>query len=104
MNYLYFILLLLPLNLLATETYELVIYEHKFIPEILLIPADKKIKLLVINKDEEAEEFESFDLKREKIIPAKEQTNINIGPLAPGEYKFFGEFHHETAQGKIIAK
>ena len=55
MNYLYFILLLLPLNLLATETYELVIYEHKFIPEILLIPADKKIKLLVINKDEEAE-------------------------------------------------
>jgi len=25
-----------------------------------------------------------------------------LAPLAPGEYKFFGDFHQESAQGKII--
>jgi hypothetical protein len=24
--------------------------------------------------------------------------------LKPGEYKFFGDFHQDTAQGKIIIK
>ena len=29
---------------------------------------------------------------------------IFIGPLAPGEYPFFGEFNPQTALGKIIVK
>ena len=69
-----------------------------------LIPANKKIKLLVINKDNEVEEFESLDLKRERMIPANGEVIINIGPLDPGEYQFYGEFHNKTAQGKIIAE
>ena len=104
MGLLYFILLLCSMNSFAVDVYELVISDHKFIPDILVIPANKKIKLLVINKDNEVEEFESFDLKREKIVPAQGQINVNIGPLDPGEYGFYGEFHSETAQGKIIAE
>ncbi len=104
MRFLYFILLLFSLNSFATDVYELVILEHSFIPDRLVIPANKKIKLLVINKDDEVEEFESFDLKREKIIPAHGQISINIGPLDPGEYEFYGEFHIKTAQGKIIVE
>ena len=50
------------------------------------------------------EEFESFDLKREKIIPAKGKVIVIVGPLSSGEYSFFGEFHQETAQGKLIVK
>jgi len=82
----------------------LIIKDHKFIPDILEIPANKKIKLIVHNQDDEVEEFESFDLRREKLIPAKGKIKVNIGPLEPGEYKFFGEFHMQTAQGKIIVK
>jgi hypothetical protein len=105
MKLLYFILLLLPFNLSAsTEEYRMVISDHKFIPDELIVPAGKKIKLLIYNSDDEAEEFESFDLKREKIIPSKSNITVNISPLEPGEYKFFGEFHIKTAQGIIIAK
>lgn len=104
MKALYFLLLLFSLDSFATDLYEVVIFEHKFIPDTLVVPANKKVKLLVINKDDSAEEFESFELRREKIVPANGQIKVNIGPLDPGEYNFFGEFHQKTAQGKIIAK
>ncbi len=104
MKALYLLLLFFSLNSFATDTYEVVILEHKFIPDTLVIPANKKIKLMVINKDDTAEEFESFELRREKIVPAHGQIKVNIGPLEPGEYNFFGEFHQKTAQGKIIVK
>jgi len=29
---------------------------------------------------------------------------IFIGPLPPGRYPYFGEFHPETAQGLIIVE
>ena len=81
---------------------ELVIKDHKFEPEILELPAGEKIRLTVYNKDNTIEEFESEDLKREKIILANSKARIILAPLKPGEYKFFGEFNEDTAQGKII--
>ena len=84
------------------DEYEITILNHRFIPELLVIPVDQKIKLIIYNQDSEAEEFESFDLKREKIVPAQTKIKLNIGPLKPGEYKFFGDFHSETAKGIII--
>jgi hypothetical protein len=45
-----------------------------------------------------------FDLKREKIVLGNSTIKIVLAPLVPGEYKFFGDFHQETAQGKIIVK
>ncbi|MEO8161208.1 MAG: cupredoxin domain-containing protein [Arenimonas sp.] len=29
---------------------------------------------------------------------------IFLGPLKPGRYPFFGEFHMQTAQGALIAR
>lgn len=86
----------------AEETYKLIIKDHKFFPQEINIPANQKVKLIIENQDMEAEEFESFDLRREKIIPANSQIKINIGPLSKGKYKFYGEFHIETALGIII--
>ncbi len=83
------------------DEYTIIIKDHKFSPSELTIPADKKIKLIVDNQDSTPEEFESHDLKREKIIPGNKKAIINIGPLTPGEYKFFGEFNEKTAQGVI---
>jgi hypothetical protein len=68
------------------------------------VPAHTKVKLLVHNSDDSAEEFESYELNREKIIPGGARAVIFIGPLAPGEYPFFGEFFPKTAQGLIIAE
>lgn len=103
MRFLY-LMLLLPINLVAYDSFELVIEKHQFRPEVLFLPAGKKIELVVINKDNSVEEFESFDLRREKIIPAHGQITIKIGPLEKGEYNFFGEFHQKSAKGKIVVK
>jgi len=80
------------------------IKDHLFFPSRVEIPAHTKVKLLVINRDSTAEEFESYELNREKIIPGGAKAVIFIGPLAPGEYPFFGEFFPKTAQGKVIAR
>ena len=81
-----------------------VIENHKFSPDRIEIPAGKKVKLVIDNKDATAEEFESHDLKIEKVIPAKSKGTVFVGPLKPGEYKFVGEFNEKTAKGVIVAK
>jgi hypothetical protein len=88
----------------AVPEFELVIRDHLFFPSTLEIPAGVKVRVLVHNQDETPEEFESYDLNREKVIPGNTSTVIFIGPLKPGEYVFFGEFYPRTAQGKVIAK
>lgn len=86
----------------AASEFQIEIRDHLFYPSELTIPADEKVKLLIINRDETAEEFESYELNREKVIPGGKTGVVFIGPLKPGEYPFFGEFYPRTAQGKII--
>lgn len=86
------------------DVYTLTIKDHKFSPEQLEVPADKKVKLLVKNDDTTAEEFDSSDLRREKVVPAGKEAVIYIGPLSAGTYKFVGEYHEATAHGEIIVK
>ena len=56
------------------------------------------------NRDATPEEFESNELNREKIVTGNGTITILLGPLEPGRYPFFGDFHQETAQGVLIAK
>jgi len=86
------------------STYTLTIKDNRFSPEVIEIKADQKVKLIVRNLDKSAEEFESAELRREKIIPAGGEAVIFIGPLKPGSYPFVGEFHAETAKGRIVVK
>jgi hypothetical protein len=95
-----------PQHSMAAEKPEftIIIKNHRFEPEVLYVPAGVKIKLIVINQDPTPEEFESYELNREKIIGGGRKAIIYIGPLKPGEYPFFGEFNMDTALGKIIAE
>ena len=90
----------------ASDEFTLVIKDHAFEPKEITIPAGKKIKLLVVNKDSTAAEFESKPLNREKIISGKSTGIINLGPLKPGRYPFVEEYHEDdaTAQGVIIVE
>jgi plastocyanin len=85
-------------------SYALVIKNHKFQPAEIEIPAGQKIALLVKNEDSTPEEFESTELRREKVVPGGEQITVYIGPLKPGRYEFFGDFNPATARGHIVAK
>jgi hypothetical protein len=84
--------------------YTLTIKDHMFQPTEVEIPAGKKIELIVKNEDPTPEEFESSELRREKVVPAGQQITVYIGPLKAGRYEFFGDFNPKTARGHIVAK
>lgn len=83
-------------------TITLRIKDHLFVPAELTVPTNTRFRLLIINEDTTAEEFESVALNREKVIMGNSEGVIFLGPLSPGEYSFFGEFNPRTAQGRLI--
>ena len=105
-------LLLLCLGLLSAPAanaadppgFTLTIKDHRFEPTELQVPAGQKIEIHVVNQDASAEEFESNDLHREKLVPAGGRITLYVGPLKPGSYEFFGDFNPRTARGTIIAR
>jgi hypothetical protein len=70
----------------------------------LVVPAGQRFKLEVHNTDDTADEFESTDLNREKLVAPGGKATLTLGPLDAGSYRFFGDFHSDTAQGIIEAK
>jgi plastocyanin len=84
--------------------YTLVIRNHRFEPAELTVPAGSKFKLLVDNRDATPEEFESTEFNREKVVPANHAITVYVGPLPTGRYRFFGDFHQDTAQGVLVVE
>lgn len=83
---------------------KLVIKNGHFDPEIVTVPAGKRIRLVVQNLGPGPEEFESIKLRKETVLAEGVTRNVIIAPLKPGEYPFFGEFHMDTANGVIKAE
>jgi hypothetical protein len=88
----------------ADDPQMLVFHNHRFEPARIEVPANVKFKLLVKNTDDSPDEFESVDLNREKLVAPGQTITVFLGPLSPGQYKFFGDFHQDTAQGIMVAK
>jgi hypothetical protein len=91
-------------SVLAADEFALMIQDHQFQPTELQIPAGQKVRLVIENRDPTPEEFESYELNREKIIAGNSKATVFIGPLDAGRYPFFGDFNQKTAKGVIIAK
>jgi plastocyanin len=99
------LLSLLSISAWATDNeVSVIIRDHRFEPAEIHVPAGQKIKLVIQNQDATPEEFESHELNREKVIAPGSKANIYIGPLTPGRYPFYGEFHEQTARGAVIAE
>ncbi len=88
----------------ADEPLFLVFHDHRIEPPRLEVPAHQKFKLMVKNTDDTADEFESADLNREKLVAPGQTIAVFLGPLEPGEYRVFGDFHQDTARGVLVAK
>jgi plastocyanin len=88
----------------ADQDVQVTLRNNQFSPSELHVPAGKRMKLIVNNQDASAEELESYELNREKVIPGNSSGFVYIGPLAPGRYPFFGDFHQQTAHGTVIAE
>ena len=67
-------------------------------------PAPPEIPLTIEQHKFTPEEFESKELRVEKIIPANKTLKLRMPALKAGTYKFFGEYHEATAKGTIVAE
>ncbi len=85
-------------------TFQIVMKNGRFEPTEIVIPAHTRVKLLLRNEGPGAEEFESLELKKEKVLAPGASSFLVLAPLKPGTYRFFGEFHPETAQGRIVVR
>jgi len=82
----------------------LTIENNRFQPEELKVKAGAPFVLVITNKDKGPEEFESHDLRIEKVIPAGKTIRLKMPSLKAGSYRFVGEYHEKTAKGLIIAE
>ena len=85
-------------------TFKLLMKDGRLFPETLEVPANTRFRLEVKNEGPGAAEFESLELKKELVLAPGVTRSLVFFPMKPGTYKFFDEFHAETAQGRIIAK
>ena len=80
------------------------IEKNRFQPNEIRVKAGTPFVLVVTNKDATPEEFESKELRIEKVIPGGKTMKIRVRALKAGSYPFIGDFHQATAKGRIIAE
>jgi hypothetical protein len=84
-------------------SFPIVMKNNQFVPSEAPIPAGVKVKLMVRNENATPSEFESTQLHREKVVPSGQEITVFVGPLDPGSYEFFDDFHPE-ARGHLVVK
>lgn len=73
------------------------------LPEKLIVPAKTKFRIIVRNIGDRPAEFESHQLRQEKVLYMGTQSVVVVMPLDPGTYDYFDDFTPGT-KGQIVAK
>jgi Cupredoxin-like domain len=81
----------------------LTVEKKEFRPSDVKVKAGAPFFLVITNKDAAPIEFESKDLRIEKVVPAGTTVRVRMRALKPGSYPFLDDFHHETT-GRIVAE
>lgn len=92
-----------PVAARADEPVRLVLQDHRFQPDQVTVPAGQRFRIEVTNRDATPAEFESTDLRVEKIIVAGGTITVAAGPLKPGTYRFVDDYHPDQAHGTVTA-
>ena len=81
----------------------LTVDKNQFQPTEVKVKANTPFVLVITNKSAKAAEFESKDLRVEKVVPAGKTVNVRIRALKPGTYSFLDDFNQQ-ATGRIVAE
>lgn len=73
-------------------------------PLRLEVPAKRRIRLELHNLGTTPAEFESRELRKEKVIAPGARSILVIRRLDPGEYRFFDDFHPDAPAAVLLAK
>ena len=82
----------------------LTLKDHKFSPAEPAAPAGKPLVLEIVNQDPTPAEFESKQLRAEKVVVGGGTISVNLRPLKPGRYRFFDDYHEATTEGFLVAQ
>lgn len=85
-------------------TVKLEMKDGDLIPLVLEVPAKTKIRIEVSNTGTQPAEFESTQLRKEKVLAPGASSVVVIAPLKPGSYEFFDDFHLDHPRGTILVK
>jgi len=87
----------------ADEPVQLILKDHRFAPADISVPANERFRIEITNQDATPAEFESGDLRAEKIVVPGSKITVMAGPLKPGAYTFVDDYHPDTAKGTVTA-
>lgn len=73
-------------------------------PRSIEVPANASFKLELRNTGSSPVEFESVELRKEKVLGPGVTSFVVIRRLNPGEYRFFDDFHPGVPPAMLIAK
>jgi Cupredoxin-like domain len=73
-------------------------------PERLAVPANQRFQLQLRNNGDTPAEFESSELRKEKVLAPRTTSILVFRTLDPGEYPFFDDFHPDAPNAVLIAK
>jgi len=76
---------------------------NQFQPAEVKVKANTPFVLVITNKGAKAAEFESKELRVEKVVPAGKTVNVRIRALKPGTYPFADDFNRQVT-GRIVAE
>ena len=97
------VLAIVPLSAgVAAEPVQLTLKDHQFVPAKVSVAAGKRFRIEVANQDATPAEFESSDLRAEKIVVPGGKIAVMAGPLKPGTYSFYDDYHPDAARGTVV--
>ena len=73
-------------------------------PKRIEVPAKTRIVLELVNSGSTPAEFESKELRKEKVLAPGSSSSLVLRALDPGEYEFIDDFHPETPASVLVAK
>ena len=84
-------------------TYLVEMKDGNLMPAELVVPAKTKFRILVRNIGSKPAEFESNQLRQEKVLFMGAEINLVITPLDVGTYDYYDDFAPKT-HGNITVK
>ena len=73
-------------------------------PNQIDVPANTRFRLELANVGTSPVEFESVELRKEKVVAPGATSVLVIRTLDAGEYNFFDDFHPGMPSAKLVAK
>ena len=73
-------------------------------PKRIEVPAKTRIVLELVNTGATPAEFESKELRKEKVVAPGTSSSLVLRALDPGEYEFMDDFHPDSPPSILVVK